>query len=46
MVIFKEKKVYLFDYAQIKDRSICFENIIGLELYRAILIGIDPFRKI
>jgi hypothetical protein len=42
----KEKKAYLFDYAQIKDRSIRFENMIGLELYQAILIGIDPFRRI
>ena len=33
----KEKKVYLFDYAQINDRGIRFENMIGLELYRAIL---------
>ena len=33
----KEKKVYLFDYAQINDRGIRFENMVGLELYRAIL---------
>jgi predicted AAA+ superfamily ATPase len=47
MVIFKEKKVYLFDYAQINDRSIRFENMIGLELYRAILnwndLGLGDF---
>lgn len=33
----KNKKVYLFDYAQINNESIRFENIVGLELYRAIL---------
>jgi len=33
----KEKKVYPFGYAQINDRGIRFENMVGLELYRAIL---------
>lgn len=43
----KGKKVYLFDYAQINDRGIRFENMIGLELYRAILnwndLGLGDF---
>ena len=43
----KDKKVYLFDYVQIDDESIRFENMIGLELYRAILnwndLGLGDF---
>jgi len=43
----KEKKVYLFDYAQINDIGIRFENMVGLELYRAILnwndLGLGDF---
>ena len=43
----KDKKVYLFDYVQIDDAGIRFENMIGLELYRAILnwndLGFEDF---
>jgi len=43
----KDKKVYLFDYAQISNESTRFENMIGLELYRAILnwndLGLGDF---
>ena len=43
----KDKKVYLFDYVQIDDAGIRFENMIGLELYRAILnwndLGLGDF---
>lgn len=43
----KDKKVYLFDYVQIDEESIRFENMIGLELYRAILnwndLGLGDF---
>ena len=34
--ISKEKKLYLFDYASIKNESAKFENMIALELYRAV----------
>ncbi|MDD5014610.1 MAG: ATP-binding protein [Atribacterota bacterium] len=33
----KDKKLYLFDYAQISNTSARFENMIALELYRAVL---------
>ncbi len=34
--ITKEKKLYLFDYAQILNPAIKFENMVALELFRAI----------
>lgn len=33
----KDKKLYLFDYAQMSDSSSRFENMVALELYRAVL---------
>ncbi|MBA7498168.1 hypothetical protein ES704_00903 [subsurface metagenome] len=33
----KDKKLYLFDYAQISNTGARFENMIALELYRAVL---------
>ncbi len=34
--ILKEKKVYLFNYPLIQDPSMRFENMVALELYRAV----------
>lgn len=34
--ITKEKKLYLFDYGQIQDDSIKFENMVAVELFRAV----------
>lgn len=34
--IIKEKKVYLYDYAHISDESKKFENMVALELWRAV----------
>jgi predicted AAA+ superfamily ATPase len=34
--ITKEQKLYLFDYAQIDDPAARFENMVALELYRAV----------
>jgi uncharacterized protein (DUF2062 family) len=32
----KERKTYLFDYAQIEDEAARFENLVALELFRAV----------
>lgn len=34
--ITKEKKLYLFDYAAIKSEAVKFENMVALELFRAV----------
>ena len=34
--ITKERKLYLFDYAQIQDAAVRFENMVALELFRAV----------
>ncbi len=34
--IVKEKKVYLFDLPRIKDEGACLENMVALELWRAV----------
>lgn len=34
--ITKEKKLYLFDYAQIQNPAIRFENMVAVELFRAV----------
>ncbi len=45
--ITKEKKLYLFDYVQIQDPAIRFENMVALELFRAMNtwndLGWGPF---
>jgi len=37
----KERKIYLWDIPRIKDPTARFENMVALELYRAITIGND-----
>jgi uncharacterized protein len=34
--IIKEKKLYLFDYAYIENKSLLFENMIAVELFRGV----------
>jgi predicted AAA+ superfamily ATPase len=45
--IHKARKVYLFDYAGIEDRAARFENMVALELFRAVStwndLGHGPF---
>ena len=45
--IHKARKVYLFDYASIEDRAARFENMVALELFRAVStlndLGDGPF---
>ncbi len=39
--ILKEKKIYLFNYPEIEDKSSRFENMVALELYRLVTIWND-----
>lgn len=37
----KERKIYLWDYAQIKDSAARFENMVAAELWRAVVLWND-----
>ena len=36
--ILKEKKIYLYNYTEIEDLAIRFENMVALELYKTVLL--------
>ena len=37
----KERKIYLWDIPRISDEAACFENLVALELYRAVTLWND-----
>lgn len=40
-VIQKERKIYLWDIPRISNEAACFENLVALELYRAVTLWND-----